>query len=167
MCLKSLRLRKIIKLFVQRKVFFFKMIGWKFRRFVIGLPVMIVFLLPVQLSWRDSQLNGISLGGIANVWARTPLSVKKFGAKGDGVHDDSAAISAVFAAAQSGDVISFPAGVYICNDVKWVNQRNLSLKGQGKSTIPRNGIANGVTPLLTFATVNGLTIQDLSFDNRS
>jgi hypothetical protein len=143
------------------------MIGWKFRLFVIGLPVMIVILLPVQLSWRDSQLNGISLGGIANVWARAPLSVKKFGAKGDGVHDDSAAISAVFAAAQSGDVISFPAGVYICNGVNVANKSNLTLKGQGNSTIIRNGITNGDTPVLTFATVNGLTIQDLSFDNRS
>ena len=109
------------------------MIGWKFRLFVIGLPVMIVILLPVQLSWRDSQLNGISLGGIANVWARAPISVKKFGAKGDGVHDDSA-ISAVFAAAQSGDVISFPAGVYICNGVNVANKSNLTLKGQGNST---------------------------------
>src|SRR4029453_9415374 len=77
------------------------------------------------------------------------------------------AISAVFAAAQSGDVISFPAGVYICNGVNVANKCNLTLKGQGNSTIIRNGITNGDTPVLTFATVNGLTIQDLSFDNRS
>jgi hypothetical protein len=142
------------------------MIGRKFRIFAIGLPVMIVILLPVHVSWRDPQSKGISLGGIANVWARALLSVKKFGAKGDGVHDDSAAISAVFDAARSGDVISF-RGIYICNDVNVVNKSNLTLKGQGNSTIIRNGIANGANPLLTFATVNGLTIQDLSFDNRS
>jgi polygalacturonase len=129
--------------------------------------VTIVILLPVHLSWRDPQLKGISLGGITNVWARPALSVKKYGAKGDGLHNDSGAISAAFAAARSGDVISFPAGVYICNDVNVVNKSNLTLKGQGNSTIIRNGSANGATPLLTFATVNGLTIQDLSFDNRS
>src|SRR5438128_3879301 len=143
------------------------MIGRKFRLFVIGLPIMIVILLPVHVSWRGPQLKGISLGGIANVWARAPLSVKKFGTKGDGVHDDSAAISAVFAAAQSGDVISFPAGIYNCNEVYVANKSDLTLKGQGNSTIVRNGITNGANPVLTFATVNGLTIQDLAFYNRS
>jgi hypothetical protein len=128
---------------------------------------MIVILLPVHLSWRDPQLKGISLGGIPNVWARAPLNVKNFGAKGDGVHDDSAAISTALASARAGDVISFPAGVYICNDVNVVNKSGLTLKGQGNSTTIKNGIASGATPLLTFNTINGLTIQDLAFDNRS
>jgi len=90
------------------------MIGRKFRLFVIGLPVMIVILLPVHLSWRDPQLKGISLGGITNVWARAPLNVKNFGAKGDGVHDDSAAISTALASARAGDVIpSLPEFTFV------------------------------------------------------
>ena len=82
------------------------------------------------------------------------------------MHDDSAAISTALASARAGDVISFPAGVYICNDVNVANKSGLTLKGQGNSTI-KNGIASGATPLLTFTTINGLTIQDLAFDNRS
>jgi hypothetical protein len=137
------------------------------RSLVFGLGLMTVNFSPFQLDWGNPESNGITCSLVANVWARPALNVKKFGAKGDGVRNDSAAIAAAFAAARSGDVISFPAGVYICNDVNVVNKSKLTLKGQGNSTVIRNGIANGATPLLTFSTVNGLTVQDLSFDNRS
>jgi len=101
------------------------------------------------------------------VWARPALNVKKYGAVGNGVHDDSAAISAAILAADDGDVVSFPPGTYICNDVNVTNKRNLTIQGKGEATIIRNGIPNGATPLLTFTAVNGLTIRDLTFDNRS
>lgn len=110
-----------------------------------------------------SQLSLAPVGA----WARSTLSVKSFGAVGDGIHNDTAAITAAMSAARPGDTVLFPDGIYICSDIKLANKNGLTLKGKGGATVIRNGIANGNSPLITFAAVNGLTIQDLSFDNRS
>jgi pectate lyase-like protein len=131
------------------------------------LPVLLMDLFSVHLTWRDPLGSEITAWTGAPVWARSVLNVKQFGAAGDGIHDDSAAILASIMAAHDRDIIFFPAGIYICNDVDVAGKNNLTLRGQGDATIIRNGIANGAAPLVTFVDVNGLAIQDLAFDNRS
>lgn len=126
----------------------------------------LVQLAPIHLPWLKSRSDeGSSV--ITGSWARSTLNVKNFGALGNGVTDDSAAIGAAIAAARDGDVVYFPAGFYICNDVNIAGKNNLTLRGQGDASVIRNGIVDGATPLLTFVNINGLTIQDLAFDNRS
>lgn len=137
------------------------------RLLVLILTLTNLSLFPVQLAGVGFQPGGLTSGMVPDLWAAASLNVKKFGALGDGVHNDSAAISAAIGAARDGDVVYFPAGIYICNDVEAANKNNLTLKGQGDATIIRNGIFNGTNPILTFSAVTGLTIQDLAFDNRS
>ena len=102
-----------------------------------------------------------------DVWAQATLNVKNFGAQGNGTNNDSAAISAALAAARDGDVIYFPAGVYLCNDVELTGKNGITVRGRGEKSIIRNGMPSGANPMLTFTGINGLVIQDIAFDNRS
>ena len=85
---------------------------------------------------------------------RESVSVKDFGAVGDGVTDDTAAIqAAINANAASGGTILFPAGTYkITSSLTWynavsANKPGISFIGEGRdSTILKSYIANG--PLL-------------------
>jgi hypothetical protein len=64
---------------------------------------------------------------------RTRVNVKQFGAVGDGVTDDTAAINAALAAVNvAGGTLWFPAGVYICSG-QWnmANFSNVHLRGAG------------------------------------
>ena len=137
------------------------------RALVVGLVLFIVNILPVRLPWSDPEKSLLSLDLVASAWGRATLNVKSFGALGDGTHNDSAAIASAVIAARPGDTVFFPAGIYICNDVDVISKSNLTIKGKGSATTIRNGNANGSAPLMTFAAVNGLTLQDLTFDNRS
>ena len=62
----------------------------------------------------------------------TAISVKNFGAKGDGVTDDTAAIqAAIYAAAPSGKVYVHP-GTYLISDT-WLINHPIGLEGSGSS----------------------------------
>jgi len=137
------------------------------RALLIGSLFAFMQLIPVDLPWLNPQSSERTSGMVTRSWARSTLNVKTFGALGNGVNNDSTAIAAAIAAVHDGDVIYFPAGIYICNDVNIAGKNNLTVRGQGEASIIRNGIADGANPLLTFANINGLTIQDLAFDNRS
>jgi hypothetical protein len=79
------------------------------------------------------------------------VSVKDFGAVGDGVVDDTAAITAALAAA---DDVFVPAGTYKVTSTITVPQRK-SLRGVG---YPSRLAASSVSgPVITFATGNGTT----------
>lgn len=79
------------------------------------------------------------------------VSVKDFGAVGDGVTDDTAAIqAAINARAVSGGTLLFPAGTYeISSTLNWQNTTSadkpgISFVGEGRdSTIIKSYIANG------------------------
>ncbi|WP_309380862.1 glycosyl hydrolase family 28-related protein [Cerasicoccus frondis] len=57
-------------------------------------------------------------------------SVKDFGAKGDGVHDDTQAFIDAIAATDAG-VIEIPAGRYVILDIIWIRKPNVVLRGAG------------------------------------
>jgi hypothetical protein len=98
------------------------------------------------------------------------LSVKDFGAAGDGVTDDTAAIQATFNSATPGSTVSFEPGLtYLqLGQVKVSNGQNLSVLGRGATIKAGTG-----TPLWGttnkqrvwwFQDCKGLTISDLTFD---
>ena len=94
------------------------------------------------------------------LWERVRLSptlnVKWFGAKGDGITDDRAAIQAAIDANTSYLKVGFPEGTYLLNGSIIIDRQNLYLQGKGRSTTiyPTAGIiafrvaeSNGVSHL--------------------
>ncbi|MGP0586271.1 glycosyl hydrolase family 28-related protein [Paenibacillus timonensis] len=69
------------------------------------------------------------------------ITVMNFGAKGNGVTDDTAAIQkALNQAASTGDTVYFPKGVYLVNPAKTLRVGgNTTLKGDGRTSIIRAG----------------------------
>jgi hypothetical protein len=110
---------------------------------------------------------------------RETVSVKDFGAVGDGVADDAAAIqNAINAVVASGGVVYFPAGTYNYTPNATfnitINGNGLTLKGEiGRSFVKTN--FNGVVfsvDVKPRATVNflgskGLNIEGLYFENQN
>ena len=66
---------------------------------------------------------------------RETVSVKDFGAVGDGVNDDTSAIQAAINAAGSSTIIKFPAGTYLVSSPFALNSANVGIKfiGDGAS----------------------------------
>lgn len=56
------------------------------------------------------------------------VNVKDFGAKGDGVTDDT---SAIIAAQKAGRAVYFPRGTYVCTDEILINNEGVSFIGEG------------------------------------
>lgn len=69
-------------------------------------------------------------------WAPAPLNVAAYGAVGNGVTDDAAAIQAAITAATSGGIIYLPTGDYLISTSLLV-PANVRLVGAGESTIVR------------------------------
>jgi len=67
---------------------------------------------------------------------RDVVSVKDFGAVGDGVTDDSAAINAAIAAAEvNGGEVFAPEGVYLCGSPIALSNGKAGLQGVGQGTV--------------------------------
>lgn len=63
----------------------------------------------------------------------TPINIVDYGAVGNGVADDTAAINAALAAAVSGDAVYFPPGNYKITSQITFNKNNVCLFGEGSS----------------------------------
>lgn len=108
------------------------------------------------------------------------VSVKEYGAKGDGATDDAAAINAAIAAvaAKGGGVVYIPEGVYGFKTTQLNPADNVTLMGQGRKSVlkfientntgttPGSGLAiirsNGSTPY--GPTLTNFSVQSLMFD---
>lgn len=96
------------------------------------------------------------------------ISVKDFGAIGNGFTDDTASIQAA-AAASIGKMLFFPKGTYlITNGIEIYS--NTWVKGEGRqSVIKSNNLYNGGTNQgqrqFSLLNVDGVRISDLMFDN--
>lgn len=87
---------------------------------------------------------------------RDVVSVKDFGAAGDGVTDDTAAIQAAATACSSNGCLVFPSGAYlVSNDITFQSKTNISVVGFG-AKIRQQGL-NKKT--LYFASCSGVTIS--------
>lgn len=70
------------------------------------------------------------------------LDVRAFGAIGDGVTNDTAAVQAAIDALATGQALHFPAGTYVCGNLTFSNKVNCSLIGE-HATIQWTGNAGG------------------------
>ena len=96
----------------------------------------------------------------------TTLDVKiGFGAKGDGIHDDTTAIQSALTAARSGkagSVVYFPAGNYLISGTLPISGGNYSVEGSGHQTILSwKGPDNGV--VWSIQDPQSLSLKNMSF----
>lgn len=93
-----------------------------------------------------------ALTGAATTKLSAHLSVKDFGAVGDGVTDDTAAINAALAGLTNGGSLHFPAGIYLVrrgNGVVTADNivaNNVRIYGDGSATVLAGLNAAGATP---------------------
>lgn len=106
--------------------------------------------------------NSFKLNGVISV--KEP----RFGAVGDGVADDTAAIQAALDAfpvngsAIGGRMIYFPAGTYLVSTLTW--PQSISAIGDGHYSSIIKGNTAATTTLILFEDVARITIRDLQFD---
>jgi polygalacturonase len=93
------------------------------------------------------------------------FNVRDYGARGDGVTDDTTAIqAAVNAAPNGGSTIYFPAGTYIANNIQVTNRNGLRFEGEGPSSILKRPPRAGNTRIATIVSSSNLLITQLAFD---
>ena len=97
---------------------------------------------------------------------RESVSVKDFGAVGDGVTDDRAAIVLALAYLTSGGTLYFPAGTYLVSAAITVPHGNLQMQGDGfnASVIKIAASYADSTSLFDFSSVDNVEISDLGFN---
>jgi hypothetical protein len=98
----------------------------------------------------------VTPAALAPVPAATSGSVKDFGAVGNGVANDTAAVSAALA---KGGAIYFPAGTYQVGNLKAIRE-GTRLYGDGPSTVLRK---NATGPVLTLAN-SRISVDNLIID---
>src|SRR5205814_3044753 len=90
------------------------------------------------------------------------VSVKAFGAKGDGVADDTAAIQAAINAAKASETIYFPSGTYDVSNFIVKNRSGLSFVGEGRNSVIRQKA--GAARIATIEVSRDIVISNLTFD---
>ena len=114
-------------------------------------------------------------------WKRevdNPLRPEWFGAIGDGIVDDTAAIQAAFNSLTSESAIYFPSGTYLVSPtvasdyiLKLPNANNLTVYGEGVSSVikVKGGAGNyaGIIGYVANSEPKGLTVRDITFDHNA
>jgi hypothetical protein len=103
--------------------------------------------------------------------ADTVVSVKDFGAGGDGVTDDTAAVQAAIDSreAANGGVLVFPVGTYRISSTLTINASNLLLQGEGGDRSHGVGTqgASASTKLVWVGAAGGTVVQFASLEGAS
>lgn len=92
---------------------------------------------------QEALKRAIAATGISNAPPIvSPVNVQWFGAKGDGVTNDTAAIQAAMDSMQSGTLF-FPAGTYIFSSLSFVgNDKQITLRGEGYQNTANDPFGN-------------------------
>ena len=99
--------------------------------------------------------------------ADVPISVKCFGAYGDNVHDDTAAIQATinFVQSRPSGIVFIPSGAYLLNGTLAITSSGLILQGESEYGTVLN-FANGAADCIQMgaqpAAIQGVMIRDMS-----
>ena len=111
---------------------------------------------PVNPGW-------MLVGSFAGAQVRNQfVSVREFGAKGDGVSDDTSAIQAAIDSVPDGTTIRFPDGTYIAANFRVKNRTGLSFIGDGRNSVIKQ--KDGAERIATFDRSADIVIQKLAFD---
>lgn len=96
---------------------------------------------------------------------RESVSVKDFGAVGDGVTNDTAAFLAAIAAA---DVVFIPAGSYLVGNIP-INKNNFTLRGAGynRSILIATSASAITLEVASTAAVSGLVLEDFKIQGNA
>ena len=97
---------------------------------------------------------------------QTYITPQMFGARGDGITDDTAAIQAAFDSLNDGDIIYFPSGTYIVNHggqnyttaIKLQNKNNITIKLNNAAIIKHSLTNSGYYRILTCSKCNNIEI---------
>ena len=94
---------------------------------------------------------------------RESVSVKDFGAVGDGVTDDTAAVQAAitYVGIAGGDVL-FPPGTYLCASLSLL--ANVRLLGKNKSATLKSSITTAFNAFITVDGVSNVCFENLTID---
>src|SRR5437870_10433757 len=79
------------------------------------------------------------------------VNVKEFGARGNGLADDTTAIQAAINAAKPGETIYFPAGVYSVSNFVVKNRSSLSFAGEGQKSDRKSTRLNSSHVAISYA----------------
>jgi hypothetical protein len=109
-----------------------------------------------------------SIGGGVSTGLYRVINVKDYGATGDGVTDDTAALNAAIAALGTYLRLFFPAGTYIISSELVIGVSNITVFGEGRdaSAIKLISGASGIDRMMG-VTASGVTIESLGLDGNS
>jgi hypothetical protein len=93
------------------------------------------------------------------------VSVKDFGAVGDGTTDDTAAIQAAIQSVSTGGIVYFPAGNYISGPFTLANMFAVTLRGANKFTSVLK--LNQTGTLLAFTNAQWCRLEHLGFETNA
>lgn len=112
------------------------------------------------------ESSGATARTIKSKFAEIWISVKDFGAKGDGLTVDTTAIQAALnrVAALGGGTVYFPPGTYIIDQLLSNTVTGVSLKGAGSQVSILKG-TNTTLGLLAFTGSNGFSMADMRLTN--
>ena len=122
-------------------------------------PTDLLYLVDAGLTSHKITVGDLIGGGGTGIY-----NVRHYGATGDGVTDDSAAIAAAIAAADAagGGTVFFPTGTYAATNIALAGVANIKLQGAGPGSILDNS-GNNTCVFVASAGTNHLIIDSLAF----
>ena len=123
----------------------------------------------VELNTHAALTTGAHGGIVATTDSRLPLSVKSFGAVGNGSTDDSTAFASAMTALSTagGGTLVIPSGTYVINTAFSVPS-NTYIVGMGQPTLKVKASSTSNPLLLASASTTDVTVEGVTFDgNRS
>ena len=92
------------------------------------------------------------------------VSVKDFGAVGDGVTDDTAAIHAAIDATKNGPILFFPSGVYYCTSTLTIG-RGSKLQGENLAVPDPRSLSQDATKIKFAGGVSGVEVDQADLED--
>lgn len=111
----------------------------------------------------------------SGTWSRlsipdNTMDVVAFGARGDGVTDDTVAIQAALNAAKlAGGQVKVPAGTFMISTLSLNSANSITISGVGKRSVIKRiaGTAPGVSNMVAFAGCDSIVVTGIDFQNIS